>query len=121
MNYAADLEQCVQIPSQPRSCRQLFQDPFWLKVEYVLRSDLRGCLGDGVVELHGGHDCFIGVFIFVQKHKDRFAHRGSVAVTYTGLRHRPSVYERSIAAVEVANLVTVLLAAEHAVTSRQGE
>src|SRR6266849_3234873 len=121
MDYPADLEQCVQIPSQPGSCGQLFQDPFGLKIEHILGADLRGGLSDGVVELHRGCDRLIKVFIFVQEHKDRFAHRDSVAVAQTYFRHRPSFHERSVAAFEVANLVGILLAAKHAVASRQGE
>ena len=45
VNDAADFQQRVQIPSQPRSRRQFFQDAFRLKIENILGPNLRRGLG----------------------------------------------------------------------------
>ena len=75
----------------------------------------------GVVELHRGRDCLVCIFVLFKKHKHRFTHRDLVAVAQPSLRHCTSVYEGSITAFKVTNLVIVVLAAEHTVASRQGE
>jgi hypothetical protein len=76
VNHAADFEQRVQIALQPGCYRQFLQDAIGLKIENILRADLRSGLSNGVVELHGFHHRFLRVFFFffVQEHKNRFSY-----------------------------------------------
>ena len=120
VHHAADFQQCIEIPSQPRSCRQLFQDAFRLKIENILGADVDRGLGQAIVELYSFGGGSIRV-LFRQEYKNRFSHRDLIAVVQPLFRHHPTVNEGAITALEIAKLVTVIFPGEHAVASRQGK
>ena len=120
MDHAADFQQRVQVPPQPRSRRQFPQHSFRLKVENILRAHLRGGLGQSVVKFDAVRGRFIRV-LFQQEHKNRFANRDLVPVVQLFFRDDPAVYECAIAAVQIAKGVTIRFADEYAVTPGQGE
>ena len=62
-----------------------------------------------------------GLFVVVQENENGFSHRDLIPVVQPPFRHHASVYEGSVTAVEIANLVAILLAAEYAMAPRQGK
>ena len=108
MHYAADFQQRIEVPSQPRSCRQLFQDAFRLKIENILGADMDRGLGQAIVELYSFGSGSIRV-LFRQEYKNRFSHRDLIAVVQPLFRHQPTVNEGAITALEIAKLVTVIV------------
>ena len=126
MNNTADLEQGINvIASQPGSCQatlcgycraedRVHPGPEFAWSLRVTESSELATRTLVTVEL-----CDFSVIIFIQKYKDRFAHRNLISVVQSLFRNGASVDECSVAAFEVANFVAVLIAAEQAMASRK--
>ena len=121
VHNAADFQQRVEVSSQPRSCRQFFQNSFRLKIENILRTDLRGGLGQASSNSTASMRRFDPVFSLSRNTKT-----DSPTEIWSPWFNRfsdttPSVYEGAIAALEIAKRVTICFAAEHAVAPGQGK
>src|SRR5207247_4308588 len=116
VHQAADLEQRIEISCHPRSSRQFAEHPVGLKIENILRPELRGGMGCALFKFHvaGG----LLDFLPYQEHKNRIPTRDRKSVVQPALGHGHSIHKSAVAALEVANRVARLIANECAMPAR---
>ena len=87
---------------------KFLQNAVGLQVEHILGTNLRGRLGEAVVELHRGPRSTPPASSFSSNTKTESPTEIWSPWRSRALLHRATVDERAVAAVEIANLVAVL-------------
>src|SRR5579862_905187 len=118
MHDAADFEESIQIPCQPRGGRQLAENLLRLQIQNVLRADLcRGVRRLLVLELHHPAGTGPDRLIVSDEEEDGVSNRNFIEVFQLVFRDGFAVDQSAVAAFEVFDRVAVAIAANKAVPS----
>src|SRR5262249_9422592 len=119
VDHTADFEQGIQVSPYPRAGGQLILDLIGMKVDHVLRVQLRRGVSNHIIEFNSSA-CRIFSVVGQLQNEHRIPDGNLVAMLEPGFFYRLPIYEGPIAAVEIADPVPLSLVSNDAMTPGNG-